>query len=375
MIFFKRLPVLLVMVLFIESCGMLALPVISSSSSLDTSSSSVSSAAPRIMTGNLGGDSCQGLTPAIWNWNQNSSYENRVMTNGTNFTFNMANLASDRYYLLFLYRDLNSNNRFDFEEPYVQAANFLYSGSSLDLGQVAVYHKSLKITVNDAANAYSELYLFGTVDGTNRAALQFDYDTGSGIPGVPYAMYDDGTHGDDVSGDRIWTLTVDFLDTGYNDPFAGNNYFLFETRNAADSLFCSRFGIPLTNSCPLTQTSFTWKPALIADTVVVFSVSLSNTNLLPLSMGIRGDSYPLSWFNNSGNRLNDGGTNGDAVAGDNVWSGAVTFTNGSPAYFEYKFNAHDNDTGWEESIGNRSFVITNSGATNFIPLARFDIWN
>lgn len=61
---------------------------------------------------------------------------------------------------------------------------------------------------------------------------------------------------------------------------------------------------------------------------------------------------------------------------DGIYEGSFTFAAGSNPYHEYKHNRAGSDgCQWENSIGNRSFVIDESGPDQYLPTVKWDNYN
>jgi hypothetical protein len=175
------------------------------------------------------------------------------------------------------------------------------------------------------------------------------YDPGWGL-GQLYDLYDDGTNGDETAGDHIWTAVLDLV------PDGGTNSWQWGVTQPSGEWIDGNwpFSVVDTSDFELTYTP----PAMTEqDVAAVFSVDMSaETAVMPVI--ICGDTEPLNWdwSVNNPDTLNDEGVNGDAAAGDNIWSITLVFPTGSRKRVEYKFGngGADNDLGYGV---NRIFFI------------------
>jgi hypothetical protein len=165
------------------------------------------------------------------------------------------------------------------------------------------------------------------------------YDPSWGL-GFLYNMYDDGTNGDDTPNDHVWKRTLDLVvDWGANTwewgitDTAGNwivGNWPFQVADTADQ-----------------ELFFTTQEQAEHDVPVVFSVDMSMVDTVKSPLIIVGSVSPLTWdfLPTNPDTLNDEGLNGDAAAGDSIWSITVTFPKGSGEWVEYKYGngAMDND--------------------------------
>ncbi len=184
------------------------------------------------------------------------------------------------------------------------------------------------------------------------------YDPGWGL-GQLYDMYDDGTNGDVVAGDHIWTAILDLVPDG-----GANSWQWGVTALNGDWIDGNwQFSVTDTTDFELTYTP----PALTEqDVAVVFSVDMSaETVVSPLI--ISGDTEPLNWDWSTGNpdTLNDEGINGDGTAGDDIWTITLLFPTGTRKRVEYKFGNGGADNDLPYGV-NRIFFIddVNYSATN-----------
>jgi hypothetical protein len=164
------------------------------------------------------------------------------------------------------------------------------------------------------------------------------YDPGWGL-GQLYDLYDDGTNGDETAGDHIWTAMLDLV------PDGGTNSWQWGVTKLNGDWIDGNwpFSVVDTTDFELTYTP----PAMTEqDVPVVFSVDMS-AETVTMPVIICGDTEPLNWDWSVDNpdTLNDEGVNGDAAAGDDIWSITLTFPTGSQKRVEYKFGngGADND--------------------------------
>lgn len=175
------------------------------------------------------------------------------------------------------------------------------------------------------------------------------YDPGWGL-GQLYDLYDDGTNGDQVAGDHIWTAVLDLV------PDGGVNSWQWGVTQPSGDWIDGNWTFSVTDTTDLELTYET--PAMTEqDVAVVFPVDMSGeTVVMPLI--ICGNTAPLTWTWSPDNpdTLNDEGLNGDAAAGDDIWSITITFPTGTQKRVEYKFGngGVDNDLAYGT---NRSFFI------------------
>jgi len=168
--------------------------------------------------------------------------------------------------------------------------------------------------------------------------LYHAYDPGWGL-GQLYDLYDDGTNGDQAAGDHIWTAVLDLV------PDNGANTWQWGVTNLSGDWIDGNWQFQVVDTEPF-ELTYT-PPALTEqDVPVVFSVDMSGeTATMPVI--ICGNTSPLTWTWSVDNpdTLNDEGLNGDATAGDNIWTITLTFPTGSQKRVEYKFGngGADND--------------------------------
>lgn len=145
-------------------------------------------------------------------------------------------------------------------------------------------------------------------DSANKTVLQASF-KGSFNGWSNVAGYDDGTNGDAIAGDNIWSLTIDAAPGGSYEWGAVNendNWLLV----GSNPSFSTDAGCVVTG-----QTTYVI-PAAKAKVDVTLTVNDLNAEYTKLS--IKG-SYG-GW---SGQDMFDDGTNGDAVAGDHIWTAVV----------------------------------------------------
>ncbi len=175
------------------------------------------------------------------------------------------------------------------------------------------------------------------------------YDPSWGL-GQLYDLYDDGTNGDVTAGDHIWTAILDLV------PDGGTNSWQWGVTQPGGEWIDGNWPFSVTDTTDFELTYET--PALTEqDVPVIFSVDMSaETAVMPVI--ICGNTSPLTWTWSPDNpdTLNDDGLNGDAAAGDNVWTITLTFPTGSQKRVEYKYGngGADNDLAYGV---NRLFYI------------------
>lgn len=282
------------------------------------------------------------------------SYYSGIYSNTPSFKLDVSGASND-FFVLFLYKDHNSNGYWDNSEFYY-FNNFISNwniSQTSNIGSVDVSVNNIRITIDDTINSNAQINLFGTFDTTNKG---FYTDNIYGdVMETPYAMFDDGTHGDDTANDYIWTLNVNL--------YRKINYtFKFSTSNA--SPYCGATSLYVSNADATNLTYTIPSKVLKNDVYVKFIVSMSNY-AVPLNVSVRGSVVPLSWSANNVN-LNDSGISGDAVAGDKIWTGLTLFASGSASFIEYKYVT----TVWE-SRANRYFIIDSAQLTNSILLDKW----
>jgi hypothetical protein len=191
------------------------------------------------------------------------------------------------------------------------------------------------VVADTADNNYADGYKFKGSWDTNEPHA---YDPAWGL-GQLYDMYDDGTNGDDLAGDHIWKRTLELVIDG-----GANNWEWGVTTLAGDWIDGNwQFMV-----MDISPQSLTYVPPALTeqDVAVIFSVDMSaETVVMPLI--ISGDTEPLNWdwSVNNPDTLNDEGVNGDAAAGDDIWSITLVFPSGTRRRVEYKFGngGADND--------------------------------
>jgi hypothetical protein len=175
------------------------------------------------------------------------------------------------------------------------------------------------------------------------------YDPGWGL-GQLYDLYDDGTNGDAAAGDHIWTAVLDLV------PDGGTNSWQWGVTQPSGDWIDGNWTFSVTDTTDFELTYET--PAMTEqDVAVVFSVDMSAEEVT-MPMILCGDTSPLTWTWSVDNpdTLNDEGLNGDAAAGDDVWSIIITFPTGTQKRVEYKYGngGADNDLAYGT---NRLFYI------------------
>jgi hypothetical protein len=300
-----------------------------------------------ILTGTLTGN-LTNVGIAAYDFVKNVIYTGTI-SNGTNFSINISGLSGTNGYQIYtyFYFPMGTNNYL-----YYNFQNY-YPGTpcSSNLGSFSDNTNNVNIIDNDSLNSNSSIYLYGTITGTNFGV--YDTDSSGDVVAVPYQM--------SSLGNCQWSMNMNLV--------VGAKY-IFKFNNTNNNItWLGSVNVMDTNTAPISLVYTNPSAHLSQDVTVLFSVCMSNTTGFS-SVSVRGNSYPLNWNTSPYSALNDSGTNGDAAAGDNIWSGCITFTNGSPSYFEYKYIL--GSSGWENDIANRTFIIDSSLATNIIPMAYFD---
>jgi hypothetical protein len=191
------------------------------------------------------------------------------------------------------------------------------------------------IVADTADNNFAAGYKFKGSWDTNEPHA---YDPSWGL-GQLYDMYDDGTNGDDTPGDHIWKRTLELVIDG------GANTWQWGVTTLAGDWIDGNWQFMVQD---ISDQFLTYVPPAMTeqDVAVVFSVDMSaETVVNPLI--ISGDTSPLDWdwSVNNPDTLNDEGINGDAAAGDDIWSISLVFPSGTRRRVEYKFGngGADND--------------------------------
>ncbi len=278
----------------------------------------------------------------------------------SNFQIDISSTPLGGVMELYLIKDGNANHQWEWNplEGFYFMGLITNQGQTIDLGDIPLCVSNYHITVDDSANGYNQIYLFGTFDNTNQG--WFAYDNYGDPIGTGYPMYDDGTHGDVTPGDHIWTLNISLI-SGIGDyQIRFKNTSTSGNYQGGFNILANTNSNLLAYTMPLTY--------LTQDTVVLFQVDVS-AQTHP-SVGLRGSVAPLSW--NTSTVLYDDGTHGDTTSGDAIYSGLVTFTNGSLSIFEYKFVIGSSPFWERDFLGNRSVVLDPGELTNILPVAIFD---
>jgi hypothetical protein len=165
------------------------------------------------------------------------------------------------------------------------------------------------------------------------------YDPSWGL-GTLYDMFDDGTNGDDTPNDHVWKRTLDLV------PDGSANTWEWGVTDTGGTWIDGNWQFNVTDTTDQ-QLYFTTQEQAEHDVPVVFSVDMTTVDSVMLPVLVVGSVAPLSWDFDPSNddTLNDEGNNGDAVAGDSIWSATITFPKGSGEWVEYKYanGAMDND--------------------------------
>jgi hypothetical protein len=195
------------------------------------------------------------------------------------------------------------------------------------------------------------------------------YDPGWGL-GQLYDLYDDGTNGDETAGDHIWTAVLDLV------PDGGTNSWQWGVTQPSGEWIDGNWQFQVTDTTDF-ELSYTTPAMTEQDVAVVFSVDMSaETAVMPVI--ICGNTSPLTWNWSPDNpdTLNDEGVNGDAAAGDNIWTITLVFPTGTQKRVEYKYGngGADNDLAYGV---NRIFFIDDdtysTGNPQILPTDTFGI--
>ncbi len=186
------------------------------------------------------------------------------------------------------------------------------------------------------------------------------YDAGwsGGAEHTPF--YDDGTHGDTLSADHIFMVTVDLASDG------GANTWEWGINDSAHIWMDGNFPFTISDATPQTLT-YTVPFGISQDVTVTFRVYMGQLDSLWYNKGVsvQGSVSPLDWIPGS-NLMSDPDEN-------LIYTIDIIFPTGSIPDVEYKFTRKDNDENWNwESVGNRSFTINDSNSTQMLNV---DYWD
>ncbi len=184
-------------------------------------------------------------------------------------------------------------------------------------------------------------------------------------PSPSSVLVDDGTNGDLVPDDLVYTAlvvfpsgTYQFLEYKYAVQAVAESTFAFEcdglpnrelTLDDVDGCMPTRDGPngregPSGREGPMeiydvwdrcaSPSEFT-----TCDVGVLFQVTLDpgGQGVVCDTLAVRGSEVPLDWFDPDGTDLNDDGLDGDVVAGDGIYSRLVIFPTGTYKHLEYKY--------------------------------------
>lgn len=156
--------------------------------------------------------------------------------------------------------------------------------------------------------------------------------------------YDDGTNGDDVAGDNIWTLAIDNVADGTYEWGATDQDGAWLTPGVPNYTFTVS-GTDVTGQTVITLEAYgSMHP-------VKFTVVDETKN--ETALRLKG-----SMFGWADRMMYDDGTNGDDVAGDNIWTLVADVEEGS---WEWGI---ENDCGWKLVGPNRQFTLNSDGTTS-----------
>ncbi|HNX00981.1 MAG TPA: FlgD immunoglobulin-like domain containing protein [Candidatus Cloacimonadota bacterium] len=213
---------------------------------------------------------------------------------------------------------------------------------------------TVTFTVNDVAGqTHTAFYLKGSWNANGNYDMNWDNGTEHAT------LVDDGTNGDAVAGDHIFTCTQDLVTDGGSNTWAwGVND---ETHTWVDTTYPT---FSLTTTDPQTV-SVTLAGGTTQDVTVTFQVTLASVDpaIYAGGVSVQGDVLPLDWTN---------GSHMLSLAGDH-YSVDITFPTGSVKVVHYKYGAFDASSTWtwEAYMGNRTFTINDSFATQVLPVDDF----
>jgi hypothetical protein len=160
-------------------------------------------------------------------------------------------------------------------------------------------------------------------------------------------MVDDGTGQDAAPGDEIYTATVRFptgtlKHVGYKHTLNGS-FECPETGNRDVYLDDTMYDTIGGGNGPLVLPLAYYNRCYVIghDVQVVFRVDVSKSSVAGSGGGLDlravGSEYPLDWDPNLAPSMHDDGITPDAAAGDDVYTLAVTFSDSTNYYLEYKY--------------------------------------
>ncbi|MBM3307946.1 MAG: Ig-like domain-containing protein [Candidatus Eisenbacteria bacterium] len=157
--------------------------------------------------------------------------------------------------------------------------------------------------------------------------------------------YDDGTNGDAVAGDRVYTV-VEYFSLGYACGGSASSaqvkykYIVDCTTWEGDY----EFGHYVTldpNAASQTMNVW-WEDVAPSDNIscdVGVRFQVTNAPTCGYALYVRGNRAPLDW--STGIVLRDDGTGGDLTSGDGIYSALVVFPTGTHRQLEYKYFCAD----------------------------------
>lgn len=172
----------------------------------------------------------------------------------------------------------------------------------------------------------------------NKTGIKFKgaYDSWNEVSG-----YDDGTNGDAVSGDNIWSLEITANDGTYE----------WGAVDQANAWLTS--GVP-NYTFTVSGTTITGKTEIVIpkfNPMHPVTFTINDLSKKETSLKLKGSMFGWNTMD-----LYDDGTNGDATAGDNIWSLKTDVEEGS---WEWGF---ENACGWKLVGSNKKFTVAAGGA-------------
>ncbi len=209
-----------------------------------------------------------------------------------------------------------------------------------------------------------DMSAFSPIQGVDDVGL-----AGSELPlsfTAPFAtMVDDGTGQDETAGDYVYTGVASFpagtlknvgykftLNGSFECPETGNRDVYLD-----DTLYDTIGG--LKGPLALRLAYFNRCYVIGHDVKVVFSVDVGQSSVAgsggALDVRLAGSQSPLDWDPALAPGMHDDGIGFDAVAGDDIYTLAVTFVDSTNYYLEYKYTVGDVFEGQDQP--NRSMII------------------
>lgn len=153
--------------------------------------------------------------------------------------------------------------------------------------------------------------------------------------------YDDGTNGDVTAGDKIWSLEVTANDGTYE-------WGAVDQDNAWLTPGVPNYTFTVAGAAVTGQTEI-----VIPSSKPKHSVTFTITDLPKKETGLKLKGSMFGW---STKDMYDNGTNGDATAGDNIWTLKTDVEEGT---WQWGF---ENSCGWKLVGSNKEFTVATGGA-------------